>query len=54
MALEDNAVSQVVIMNYLTRLTEDTKAGEVAVPKELALSEEPKADCSAYDRLLRG
>jgi hypothetical protein len=51
-ALEENAVSSSVILNYLARLTEEPKVGEVSVPAKLALSEEPSSDCSAYDRLL--
>jgi hypothetical protein len=51
-ALEGNAVSSGVILNYLTRLTEEPKAGEVPVPAKLALLEEPRSDCSVYDQLL--
>jgi hypothetical protein len=51
-ALEENVVNQSVIMNYLTRLTEDPKAADVAVPGELKLMMEPHADCTIYDRLL--
>jgi hypothetical protein len=54
MALEENAVSQSVIMNYLTRLTEEGKVKEVSVPDKLKLREEPASDCSVYDRLLGG
>jgi len=52
-ALEENAVSSSVILNYLTRLTEEPKAAETSVPAKLELSEEPRSDCSVYDRLLR-
>jgi hypothetical protein len=54
LALEANAVSQSTIMNYLTRLTEEPKTANVAVPETLQLSEEPRSDCGVYDRLLRG
>ena len=53
-ALEENAVSQGTIMNYLTRLTEDPKASNVAVSEKLRLSEEPRSDCSVYNQLLTG
>ena len=52
MSLEENAVSQSVIMNYLTRLTEEPKAENVAVSGKLKLMEEPSSDCTVYDRLL--
>jgi hypothetical protein len=52
MSLEENAVSQSVIMNYLTRLTEEPKAENVAVPAKLKLMEEPISDCTLYDKLL--
>jgi uncharacterized protein YciW len=52
-ALEEDTVSRSVITNYLTRLTEEPKAADVAVPEELRLLHEPLADCTAYDRLLR-
>jgi hypothetical protein len=54
LALEENAVSQSTIMNYLTRLTEEPKAINVTVTEKLRLSEEPRSDCGVYDRLLRG
>lgn len=54
MSLEESAVSQSVIMNYLTRLTEEPKAEDVTVPDELKLKEEPRPDCTRYDRLLGG
>jgi hypothetical protein len=53
-ALEENAVSQSTILNYLTRLTEEPKADLVAVPDRLKLSEEPRSDCRLYDCLLEG
>jgi transposase len=52
MSLEENAVSQSVIMNYLTRLTEEPKAENVEVPDKLKLMEEPNSDCTVYDQLL--
>jgi hypothetical protein len=52
MSLEEKAVSQSVIMNYLARLTEEPKAEDVAVSDRLKLMEEPTADCTVYNRLL--
>jgi transposase len=51
-ALEEKAVSQSTIMNYLTRLTEEAKVEDVAVSGRLKLSEEPRSNCSVYDQLL--
>ena len=53
-ALEENAVSQGTIMNYLTRLTEEPKVSNVVVNEKLRLSEEPSSDCTVYDQLLTG
>ena len=53
-ALEENAVSQSTIMNYLTRLTEEAKVSNVEVPGKLKLSEEPRSNCSVYNQLLAG
>jgi transposase len=52
MSLEGNAINQSVIMNYLTRLTEEPKAENVEVSDRLKLTEEPSSDCTVYDRLL--
>jgi hypothetical protein len=54
MALEEKAVSQSVILNYLTRLTEDAQAASIPVSEKLRISEEPRSDCTEYDILLRG
>lgn len=54
LALSEKAVSRSTIMNYLTRLTEEAKVEDVPVAEKLKLREEPRADCSLYDRLLRG
>ena len=54
MALEENTVSQSVILNYLTRLTEEPKAEPILVPGKLRISEEPRSDCRVYDVLLKG
>jgi len=54
MALEDKAVSQSVILNYLTRLTEESQTVSIAVPDKLRIFEEPRSDCTVYDVLLRG
>jgi hypothetical protein len=53
MALEDNAVSQSVILNYLTRLTEEAEGENILVPEKLRNTKEPRADCRLYDGLLR-
>ena len=54
MALEENAVSQSVILNYLARLTEEAPTANIAVPDKLRITEEPRSDCTVYDVLLRG
>jgi len=54
MALEEKAVSQSVIVNYLTRLTEESQTASIAVPDKLRILEEPRSDCTVYDVLLRG
>ena len=54
MALEENTVSQSVILNYLTRLTEEPEAQAISVSEKLKISEEPRSDCTLYDVLLRG
>ena len=54
MALEENTVSQSVILNYLTRLTEEPNAEPIPVSWKLRISEEPRSDCSVYDVLLKG
>ena len=54
MALEENTVSQSVILNYLTRLTEEPQAASIPVSEKLRISEEPRSDCSMYDVLLEG
>ena len=52
MALEEGAVSQSVILNYLTRLTEDAQTPSIPVSGKLKLHEEPSADCRVYNELL--
>jgi transposase len=54
MALEEHAVSQSVILNYLTRLTEESQVTTIPVPEKLKILEEPRSDCTVYDVLLRG
>lgn len=54
MALEEGAVSQSVILNYLTRLTEEAQAPSVPVSEKLKLRQEPSSDCRVYDGLLEG
>jgi transposase len=51
-ALEVGTVSECVVLNYLTRLTEESAEQSVPVPEKLKLTEEPRADCGVYDRLL--
>jgi transposase len=51
-ALEQGAVSEAVILNYLARLTEEAPPRPVSAPEKLLLSQPPLADCSRYDRLL--
>ena len=53
-ALEENAVNQSTIMNFLTRLTESPKVSNMTVSEKLQLSEEPRSDCSVYNQLLAG
>ena len=54
MALEENAVSQGVILNYLTRLTEEAQAASIPVPEKLKLSQDAGSGCKVYDTLLEG
>jgi len=54
MALEENAPSQSVILNYLSRLTEEGERQAIAVPGKLKLHEEPRSNCAMYDSLLGG
>ena len=54
MAIEENAVSQSVILNYLTRLTEESQAKTIQVSEKLRVLEEPRSDCTVYNVLLRG
>jgi transposase len=51
-ALEEGAASERVVLNHLTRLTEERLEQSVSVPEKLKLKEEPRADCAAYERLL--
>jgi len=54
MAIEEKAVSQSVILNYLTRLTEESQTASIQVSDKLKLLKEPRSDCTVYDGLLRG
>jgi len=54
LALEENAVSESTIKNYLTRLTEEPRAENMIVEDKLKLKDEPRADCTMYDQLLNG
>jgi hypothetical protein len=51
-ALEAGSASESVILNYLTRLTEERMEQPVPIPEKLKLKEEPRADCGMYDSLL--
>jgi transposase len=51
-ALEAGSASESVILNYLTRLTEERAEQSVSIPDKLKLKEEPRADCGLYDSLL--
>ncbi len=51
MALEEQAVSQSVILNYLTRLTEEPQVQPISVSEKLQLLDEPRSNCAAYDLL---
>jgi hypothetical protein len=51
-ALEAGTANESVVLNHLTRLTEEGAAQPVSVPEKLMLKEEPRADCGAYDSLL--
>jgi hypothetical protein len=54
MAIEEKAVSQSVILNFLTRLTEESQTANISVPNKLRILDEPRSDCTVYDVLLRG
>jgi hypothetical protein len=54
MSLEENTVSQSVILNYLTRLTEESVNEPISVSEKLKIAKEPRSDCTIYDRLLGG
>jgi hypothetical protein len=54
MALEEKAVSQSVVLNFLTRLTEESQTASISVPDKLRILDEPRSDCTVYDVLLRG
>jgi len=53
-ALESGVVNQSVVLNHLSRLTEEPEIKDVQPPSRLVLRIEPKADCGVYDRLLGG
>jgi hypothetical protein len=52
MALESNTASKSVVLNYLTRLTDEPDVESITVSNILKLKEEPRSDCSIYDSLL--
>lgn len=54
MALQGGSATQAVVLNQLARQTEDGPPPLVSPPAQLVLSRPPQADCSRYDRLLRG
>jgi transposase len=51
-ALEEGTASERVVLNYLTRLTEERSEESVPIPEKLKLKEEPRADCAVYECLL--
>jgi hypothetical protein len=51
-AMEAGTANESVVLNHLTRLTEERTEQSVSVPEKLKLKEEPRADCGVYDRLL--
>jgi len=51
-ALEEGVVSEGVILNYLTRLSDEPPAKEAPIPEKLKLIEEPRSNCELYDDLL--
>ena len=51
-ALEAGTASESVVLNHLTRLTEEGSERTVSVPEKLKLKEEPRGDCGVYERLL--
>jgi hypothetical protein len=51
-ALEAGTASESVVLNHLTRLTEERTEQSMSVPEKLKLKEEPRADCGVYDNLL--
>jgi hypothetical protein len=53
MALEENTVSQSVILNYLTRLAEEPQVANIAVSEKLRIFKEPNSDCTVYNVLLK-
>jgi len=53
-ALESGVVNQSVVLNHLSRLTEEPEIKDLMPPPRLVLRIEPKADCCVYDRLLGG
>lgn len=54
LALTEKVISADYILNILGRLYQTPVAASVPTPDNLKLSQEPHADCSRYDALLRG
>jgi hypothetical protein len=52
-ALKIRAVSKEVVLNLLNREQDQDCAPDLGIPSHLILKEEPIADCSRYERLIR-
>jgi hypothetical protein len=53
LALEANAISDSYVLNALNRFRPQPPVEVITAPERLQLKEEPKADVSRYDRLLK-
>jgi hypothetical protein len=52
-ALASGSVSADVVLTLLARARDGAPAAPIAVPEALRLANEPRADCSRYNQLLR-
>ena len=53
LALSDNVVNKDVILNIINRLRDGVQPEEIETPVTLALKQEPHADCTQYNKLLK-
>ncbi len=53
LALEANAISDSYVLNALNRFKPEAPVEVIVAPRRLQLKEEPKADVTRYDRLLK-